>query len=57
MLTLNDSAFLWQKDPSWWDYNDDGRTVHLTDKAPDFAIESFKEYEMKFNNKPKDPKN
>ena len=57
MLTLNDSAFLWQKDPSWWDYNDDGRTVHLTDKAPDFAIESFKEYEKKFNNKPKNPKN
>lgn len=53
MLTMNKSAFRWQEDRSWWDYNEDGRTVHLTDLAPDYAVESFKEYEKKYNNNSK----
>lgn len=53
MLVLTKSAFLWQKDDSWWGYNEDGRTVHLNDNAPDYAKKSFEEYEKLFDNKPR----
>ena len=57
MITFSETPFLWQKDSSWWDYDEDGYTVHLNDNAPDFARESFKEYVEKFGNEPDNPKN
>lgn len=52
-MTRDHTLFLWQSNRSWWDYNKDGRTVHLNDNAPDYARESFKNYVKKFGNKPK----
>ena len=52
MLTMSESPFLWQEDSSWWDYDEDGYTVHLNDNAPDYAVKSFEEYVQRFGNGP-----
>lgn len=46
MMTADKSLFLWNKDDSWWDYNEKGDIV-LTDKAPKEAKESFERYKKK----------
>lgn len=46
MMTTDKSLFLWNKDDSWWDYNEEGDVV-LTDRAPKEARESFEKYKEK----------
>ena len=46
MMTTDKSLFLWNKDDSWWEYDENGNVV-LTDEAPDKARESFEKYKKK----------
>ena len=45
----------WQKDRSWWTADENFR-IHLTDKAPQEAIDSFNRYQKQIKEKNKDPK-
>lgn len=45
----------WQKDRSWWTVDEDFK-IHLTEKAPPEAVESFKHYQEQIKEKTKDPK-
>lgn len=44
----------WQKDRSWWTADEDFN-IHLTDKAPQEAVESFEHYQEQIKEKTKDP--
>ncbi len=44
----------WQEKREWWTADED-LNIHLTDKAPQEAIESFKHYQEQIEEKTKDP--
>lgn len=45
----------WRKDRSWWEVDEDFK-IHLTESAPQEAVESFKIYQEQIKEKTKDPK-
>ena len=44
----------WRTDRSWWTADEEFR-IHLTDKAPQEAIDSFNHYREQIKEKTKDP--
>lgn len=46
MMTADKELFVWNKDDSWWDYDEKGDVV-LTEKATQEAKDSFEKYKEK----------
>lgn len=41
-MTTNKELFYWAQNPDWYDCDEDGENVTLSDDAPERAKESFK---------------